>query len=102
LPSGEVVAPVDLVEVDELRVRLLGPAPRRLVELHGEDGHGGGHGGALDVEEAEFVLPVEPSRGDPGVRQPRERDVVEDLVPGEVPDRVAVEGGGDVLVLRSS
>jgi hypothetical protein len=57
---------------------------------------------ALDVEEADRLLPVEPTRGDPGVRQPGERDVVEDLVPGEVADGVAGERRGDVLIAMSS
>ena len=93
-----MIAPVDLVEVDEVGVGLLGPAPRRLVELSREDAHRCRNRDALDVEEAERVLPVEAPRGHPGVRQPRERDVVEDLVPGEVVDRVAVEAPRDVLV----
>src|SRR3712207_1102151 len=87
LPGGEVVALVDLVEVDEVRVGTLGPAPRRPVQLAREDADGRRHGDALDVEEAERVLPVETARGDAGVRHPGERDVVQHLVAGEVPDR---------------
>src|SRR5262249_54088918 len=37
LPGREVVASVDFVVVDEIRVGLLGPAPRRLIELSRED-----------------------------------------------------------------
>jgi hypothetical protein len=37
LPGGEVAAPVDLVEVDEVGIGALGPAPGRLVLLAGED-----------------------------------------------------------------
>src|SRR5215216_5466560 len=59
LPGREVVALVDLVVVDEVGVGLLGPAPRGLVELVGEDAHRRRDGDALDVEEAEGVLPVE-------------------------------------------
>src|SRR5262245_14378540 len=36
LPRGEVPALRQLVEVDQVRIRLLRPAPRRLVELVGE------------------------------------------------------------------
>src|SRR5262245_20860249 len=36
LPGGEVPAPVDLVEVGEVGVDLLGPAPRRPEDLAGE------------------------------------------------------------------
>ena len=75
-----MAAPVDLVEVDEVGVRLLGPAARRLILLAGKDAHGHGDGDALGVEEATLVLPVETRRRDPRVRQPVERDVVEDLV----------------------
>jgi hypothetical protein len=39
-PDGEVAALVDLVEVDEVGVDLLGPAARRLDDLVGEDGVG--------------------------------------------------------------
>src|SRR5215204_3589787 len=98
LPGGEVVALVDFVEVDEVGVGLLGPAPRGLVELVGEDAHRGRNRDALDVEEAEGVLPVETTRGHAGVGHPGERDVVQDLVSGEVADRLAGEGGGDVVV----
>src|SRR5215216_4235686 len=80
LPGGEVTAPVDLVEVDEVGVGLLGPASRRLVLLAGEDRYGNRDLHSLGVEEAALVLPVEARSGDPGVRQPVERDVVEDLV----------------------
>src|SRR2546430_4036000 len=89
LPGGEVVPPIDLVEVDEVRVGLLGPAPRRLIELPRKDAHGGRDGDALHVEEPQRVLPVETTRGHPGVREPRERDVVEDLVPCQVADGAA-------------
>src|SRR5947208_8829791 len=75
LPGREVVALVDCVEVDEVGVGLLGPAPRRLIELPRKHAHGGRDGDALDVEEAERVLPVETTRGNPCVRHPRERDV---------------------------
>src|SRR4051812_2051159 len=40
LPGSEVPAPLDLVEMDEVGIRLLRPAPRHLEELVGEDAHG--------------------------------------------------------------
>src|SRR6266550_2203239 len=52
---------------------------------------------ALDVEESELVFPVELSRRNPGVRQPVERDVVEDIVTRKA-TRVSGEGTGDELV----
>src|SRR4051794_8203640 len=77
LPGGEVAALVDFVEVDEVGICPLGPAPRRLILLAGKDAHGNGDGDALGVEEAPLVFPVEARRRDAGVRQPVERDVVE-------------------------
>src|SRR3954452_6533760 len=79
-PGGEVAAAVDFVEVDEVGVGPLGPAARRLILLAGEDGHGHRDRDALRVEEAALVLPVEARRRDARLRQPVERDVVEDLV----------------------
>src|SRR3712207_870079 len=80
LPGGEVAALVDLVEVDQAGVGLLGPAARGLVLLAGKDTHGDRNGDALGVEEAALVFPIETRRRDPRVRQPIESDVVEDLV----------------------
>ncbi len=93
-----MAAPVDLVEVDELGVGPLGPAARGPVDLLMEDGDGGRDGHVLDAEEVERVLPVQPGRGNPGVRQPVECDVVQDFVPGQVADGVPGEGVRDVLV----
>src|SRR5215472_9543821 len=68
-PGGEVAAPVDLVVVDEvLGIRALRPAARGLVELVGEDADGERDRDGLGVEEVRLVLPVQASRGDPGVR----------------------------------
>jgi hypothetical protein len=75
-----VAALVDFVEVDEVGVGLLCPAARRLILLPRKDGDGNRDRHALHVEEATLVLPVEAGRSDPRVRQPVERDVVEDLV----------------------
>jgi hypothetical protein len=75
-----VAALVDFVEVDEAGVGLLGPASRRLVLLAGENGDRDGDRDTLGVEEAALVFPVEARGRDPGVRQPVESDVVQDLV----------------------
>ena len=81
--------------MDELGIRLLSPALRRLVDLVGESAHGDRDLDAPHVEEAAGRkimpgVPVEARRGDRGVRQPVERDVVEDVVPRQ-PFRLAVE-----------
>jgi hypothetical protein len=59
-PGREVSALVELVVVDQLGIRLLHPAPRRLLELirEGARRHRDLH--ALRREEAELVFPVEP------------------------------------------
>ena len=75
-----MAALIDLVVVDEVGVGPLGPAPRRLILLAGKHAHGHRDGDALGVEEATLVFPVETGRRDPSVREPVERDVVEDLV----------------------
>src|SRR3954471_18868251 len=60
LPGGEVPAAVDLVEVDEVGVRLLRPAPGDLEELVRKDTHRNRNGDVPDVGEAAVpqVLPV--------------------------------------------
>ena len=80
LPGREVAALVELVVVDELGIRPLRPTPRGLILLARKDAHGHRDGDALGVEKAALVFPVETRRRDPRVRQPVERDVVEDLV----------------------
>src|SRR4051812_8295936 len=87
LPGGEVTALFDLVEVDELGIRPLGPAARRLVLLAGEHGDRDRDVHALGVEEPALVFPVQTRRRDAAVRQPVQRDVVEDLVTCELARR---------------
>src|SRR5215470_4038115 len=79
-PRREVTALVDLVVIDELGIGPLSPAARRLILLAGKDAHGHRDGDALGVEKATLVFPIETGRRDPGVGQPIERDVVENLV----------------------
>src|SRR5918992_4286942 len=83
LPSREVPALVDPVEVDEIGVGLLRPTPRHLIELIGKAAHRDRDGDALRTEEGELVLPIQTPRRDPRVRQPVVGDVVEDVVSRE-------------------
>jgi hypothetical protein len=79
-----VAASVELVVMEEVfGIRALGPAPRGLIELVREDADREGDRDGLGVEEVGLVLPVQAGRGNPGVRQPVERDVVEEVVPGQ-------------------
>src|SRR5215831_19957702 len=67
-PGGEVASSVERVVVDEvLGIRALGPAPRSLIELVGEDADGKRDRDGLGVEEGRLVLPVETSGRNPGV-----------------------------------
>ena len=68
------------VAVDEVGIRLLCPAPRRRVELVGKDAHGSRQLHAFRGKESELAFPVQASRGNGGVRQPIERDIVEDVL----------------------
>src|SRR6266566_8595960 len=80
-PGGEVAASVERVVVDEVvGIRALGPAAGGLIELAGEDADGKRDRDGLGVEEVRLVLPVQAGRGNPGVRQPVQRDVVEEVV----------------------
>src|SRR3954467_7747458 len=56
LPGGEMPALVDLVVVDEVGIRLLRPAPRRLVLLARKDGDSDRDRDTFGVEEAAPVL----------------------------------------------
>src|SRR5438105_11539005 len=75
-----------------VRIRTLRPAPRCLVQLVGKDAYGKWNGDVLGVEEVRLVLPIETSRGDPGVCQPVERDVVENVVSREVARQASLKG----------
>jgi hypothetical protein len=59
---------------------LLGPRGR--IEFVGEDAHGNRDGDAFGIEIPELapILPVETGAGKRRVRQPGDRDVVEDVV----------------------
>src|SRR5215211_548267 len=80
LPRREVPASFDLVEVDQLGIRELGPATWGLILLARKDAHGHRDGDALGVEKAALVFPIEARRRYARIRQPVERDVIEDLV----------------------
>src|SRR5580692_9561268 len=67
--------------MDEIGISLLGPAPRSRIEFVGKDAHGGRDNDAFHGEERiTLVFPIETSPRERRIRQPGERDVVEDVV----------------------
>src|SRR5437868_619756 len=85
-PGGKVPALGELVVVDQFGIRPLRPAPRGWIEFVREDAHShrDGDADAPDGEErCELVLPIETGAGKCRVRQPGDRDVVEDVVARE-------------------
>ena len=70
--------------MDQFGIGPLGPAPWRLVELIGKGAHGNRDFDALDAEEVEAPaidpFPIETRGGNPRVRQPGQRDVIENIV----------------------
>src|SRR5690348_12970906 len=79
-PSRKVPAFGQLVVVNEVGIRPLRPAARTLIELVGEHAYSDGNLHALGDEVAVLVLPVEARSRDAGVRQPEERNVVENVI----------------------
>src|SRR4029077_16048050 len=70
--------------MDQFGIRPLRPASRGGIEFVWKDAHGGRDNHASDAEERiTLVLPIETSPRERRIRQPGERDVVEDVVPGE-------------------
>src|SRR5204863_8833649 len=103
---GEVAALVGFVEVRDGGVSLLDPAARGAEDLAGELSEADRDGNSRRSLASRSpkglrssALPVRPRRRGPGGRQPVERDVVEDVVAGEIPRGLAVdEGVGDLVV----
>src|SRR5205823_13264790 len=93
----------ELVVIDEFGIRPLCPAPRGWIELVRKDAHGNGDGGAdaLDSEERRpLVLPIETGSRKRRVRQPGDRDVVEDVVAREAL-RLSDKDARDELIAAS-
>ena len=71
--------------MDQFGIRPLRPAPRGWIDFVREDAHGNRDGDALGIEKPEFalILPIETGARKRRVRQPGDRDVVEDVVARE-------------------
>jgi hypothetical protein len=74
----------ELVVMDQFGIRPLRPAPRGWIEFVREDAHGNRDGDAFGIE-IPFapILPIETGARKRRVRQPGDRDVVEDVVARE-------------------
>src|SRR5262249_3688284 len=97
LPRGKVSAFRMPLIVDQLGVGLFGPTPRGRTYFIRKHTHDRGDGDAFRCKEGELVLPIETRRGNTRVRQPVERDVVENIVPREALG-LTVEDACDQLV----
>ena len=83
-PGRKVSAFRDFVVMDEFRIRPLCPAPRGRIELIREDAHRNWDGDAFGIEiPFAKIFPVETGARKRRVRQPGDRDVVEDVVARE-------------------
>jgi hypothetical protein len=70
--------------MDQFGIRLLCPAPRGWIEFVREDAHGNRDGNAFGIE-IPFapILPIETGARKRCVRQPGDRDVVENVIARE-------------------
>src|SRR5690242_17041714 len=96
LPGGEVAAPVDRVEVGKAGVDRLDPAARRSPDLAGERREADRNldrrrSLAASTREKLSELPVPPGGRGAGLRQPVQRDVVDDALPGEIAHGLSVD-----------
>src|SRR5262249_29094736 len=99
LPSREVCAFGVFAVVDEIHIRFFCPTLRRLINFFSKRAHAYGKLDASRVEESAcrqimLRVPVKTRRRDRGIRQPIERDVVENIVATQS-FRLAVEDAGD-------
>ena len=98
-PRSKVSTLVELVVMDQFGIRPLCPAPRGWIEFVREDADGNRDGDAFGIEKPEFapILPIETGARKRRVRQPGDRDVVEDVVACEA-FRLSVKDPRDELV----
>src|SRR5204862_7087304 len=86
-----------LVEIDQFGISALRPTPRGRVDLVGKDADCRGDRDVLGSKKWQLALPIETSGRDCRVRQPIERDVVEDIGAGQ-PLVLSIEDARDELV----
>src|ERR1700722_9393303 len=84
LPGSEVSALGELIEMNQFRIGFLCPASRGWIEFVREHAYRDRNGDAFGVEiPFAKIFPVKTSAGKRGVRQPGDRNVVEDIVARE-------------------
>jgi hypothetical protein len=83
--------------VDELGIRALDPRPRGSINVIWKGADGYRNGDVLGGKEGQLVFPLQTSRRHCRVRQPIERDVVEDVVSRQAL-RLTVEDTRDELI----
>ena len=98
-PGRKVPAFVELVVMDKFRIRTLCSTPWGLIELVRKGAHGNRDGDIFGAEKGELVFPIETGSGKRRVRQPSDREVVEDIVEREAG---RFSGKGRVRSARSS
>src|SRR5579862_2396497 len=101
-PGGEVPAFGKFVVVNQFGIGFFRPAFWSRIDLIGEDADGDGDFDAAHIKEPATVrnlrgVPIEARRRDASVRQPVERDVVENVVARQTLG-LSVEDSGDHLV----
>src|SRR5215211_3108270 len=109
LPRRKVAAPIDLVEIGEAGIRVVGPAAWGPPDLAGESREAGRDrdlrrslAGRSRSSCGVSVFPVRTRRRGTGAGQPVQRDVVENVVPRDVARRLPIdERAGDLLVAVS-
>ena len=80
LPGRKVSAFWEAVIVNKPGIRFRGPALRCGVDLIRKDADANRDGNVFRGKEVELVFPLQTSRRNRGVREPIERDIVEDVV----------------------
>jgi hypothetical protein len=78
-PGRKVSAFGETVVMNQFGIRFLRPALRGCVDLIWKHADGNRDGDVLRRKEVQLVFPIQSSRRDCRVRQPIERDVVEDV-----------------------
>src|SRR5215211_7297066 len=101
-----MASPVDLVEIGEARVNRLNPAAWGSPDLAGECCEADGNrdrrrsfAGCTSCGQNLSELPVPPGGRGPGARQPVQRNVVDDALPGEIARGLAVDERARDLVV---